>query len=125
MNGVVNISIGGVNYPLKFGMQSVMVYTDRCKKNLYPAGSKECELKVMIDLFYAGLYGHSLRNETEIISFAEASDLYEQLLQEPDFVEQSGKMWKCYIDAVVPYGEKLVAEEESKKKTPKKAPSKP
>lgn len=115
MNGIVNVNIKGQAYPLKFGMQAFLIFQDKSVNSNVSAESTEGRLKAVCDLFFAGLAGHSIRNEKPVLSYPECVDLFDELCMEPDFNDQVNAIWNCFNESVKPLTEPVKAEPIKKK----------
>lgn len=123
MNGVGKVKIKGVEYPLKFGVQALLVYEEEIGKNPLSNDSTAAGLAASCIIFYAGLVGNAIRSRQPILSFEEVFDLFhDELALEPDFNEQVMKMWEVFNLSIKPIiAEKTAEMEEVKKKARKKS----
>jgi len=123
MNGVAKVTIKGKEYPLKFGVQALMRYEERGKKSTVSDDDNINVITASINVFYAGLVGSNIRLEQPIISYADASDLYDELSLEEDYNEQLTAIWAAFNESVLPIiaARNPAAKEEDKKKVTRKS----
>lgn len=117
MNGVVNITIEGKLYTLRFGVQACMLFQDMSLKNpINPLINKEQNtIKLISELFHCGLFGNSIRNGEATLSMGETMDLFDKFGCEADFTDGCAKVWDAWSQSK--WGSELIAlGEEVKKK---------
>jgi len=100
MNGIVDVTIKGEVYSLKFGMQAIASLEERTTKGGLLITSTEGYSKFLSDLLYCGLLGNSIRKDIAIIPYDESMDLFEILSMQDDAADQYAKMTKCYFDSI-------------------------
>jgi len=120
MNGVAKVTIKGKEYPLKFGVQAMLVYEEEVNKNPLVEGVAAGMAATCIVL-YAGLIGNSIRSRQPVMPFEEVYDLmYDGLALEPDFNTQVTRMWDVFNESIQPIVKSKEDGESVKKKAPKK-----
>lgn len=92
MNGLAEIRVDGKTYALLFGMIGCMEFERRLVEK--PSENKE---KMLLDMIYGGLFGYAARHELPVPDYAETFDLFEKLVQEPDYIEQATKFQQVYF----------------------------
>lgn len=110
MNGIVELSIGGEKLTLQFGVQACMLFQDYAMKNTLDPLSPENHVKLLCDLFYCGLYGWHLRNQSQILTYAEAMEWFDKFSEEPTFEQDHVRIWQTYQSskwgtALIEYGQ--------------------
>lgn len=110
MNGVCDIRIEGVTYPLLFNIQANEELTASLMENPSPSN-----FKIMSDMIYAGMVGYAA---SEGIKYPARKDVYalcEKFLEEDDSKEQYEAVDKCYCTST--WGKKTIEDlDETKKK---------
>lgn len=116
MNGIVELKVKGKPLILKFGVQAAMLFQTIAAKNALDPQSTENHLKLMGDLFYAGLFGQALRSQSAVPTPEQAADIFDEFGEEKDFMAQMDVIWKVWTDSV--WGQELlrISEEIGKKK---------
>lgn len=103
-NGVVEVSIKGINYRLRFGMQAFLIFQEKSGKSTAKLDSLEGGLKAICDLFFAGMTGNSIRNELPIKSYCDCCDLFDELTMEPNFNDQVAELWRVFNESIKSIG---------------------
>lgn len=85
---VSEIKIGGVTYPLRFGVASASEMSMRTAENI--SGN---DFKLTQDLIYAGRMNHAIANDLPIPSYSEAYEITEDLYEDEEGQEKQTKMW--------------------------------
>lgn len=117
MNGVAKVTIKGQEYPLKFGVQALLLYEELVKENPLSQSTLAAGMAASCNVLYAGLTGSSIRSRQPVMSFEEVYDLmYDGLALEPDFNDQVAKMWEAFNLSVEPIIKQKEPEAGSKKK---------
>lgn len=107
---VSEITIGGVKYPLLFGVAAAREMSMRTSENI--SGN---DVKLTQDLLYAGRMNHAIANDLPIPSYTEAYQIVEILYEEEDGQEKQTKIWAEFEESKA--GRDWLAKiEESKKK---------
>jgi len=122
MSGIAKITVKGVEYPLRFGVRGLMKYEERVRLE---GVSEDQDINIItgsINVVYAGLYSASIRLEKPAMSFADASDLFDELSLETDYNEQLSAVWDAFNESVMPIiTARNPQPEEDKKKVQKKS----
>lgn len=115
MNGVIEITIDKKPYTFRFNVHACMLFQKKALNNSMSELSSEAHIKLMGDLFYCGLYGQSMRTQTEPLNYEAAMDLLDKFSEEDHFMESTAKLWDAW--KVSKWGSELVTfGEEIKKK---------
>jgi len=102
MNGVAKVTIKGQEYPIKFGVQALMLYEARANKSLVTDDENSNVITASVNVFYAGLVGACIRLELPMKSFSDACDLFDELALEETYNEQLAEIWEAFNASVLP-----------------------
>lgn len=90
-NGVAEIRVGGITYPLLFGRAAAQEMSDRTLSNL--SGNP---VKLLTDLVYSGMMNNAILNSQKFPSQTEVYLLVEDFSDEKDMLEQEKALWDTF-----------------------------
>lgn len=102
-NGMAEITVGGVKYPLLFGRASVQEMSDRCLIDM--TGNS---VVLLANLVYSGRMNYNKSESQPIVSYKEIWNLVEEFADEPDAQEQEKLLWEIFETSK--HGSKWVTE---------------
>lgn len=90
-NGITKITIGGEQYPLRFGRAAVEEMSRRSGENLSVNATK-----MLTDLVFSGMLNHSLAKDEQLPSYPDVYELIEAFQDEEDSSEQYAHLWETF-----------------------------
>lgn len=108
------IRIGGVEYPLYFGMQAAEEVGRRTEQYL-----TQNSFKIFVDIVYAGMSNHFTKLDVPPLSYKDVYELVEEFVNEDDSSEQQDAIARAFNESK--YGSELLQKYEDIKKKLEKA----
>lgn len=90
-NGMTKITVGGKEYPLRFGRAAVEEMSRRSAENL-----SANRVKMFTDLVFSGMMNNAIANDLPFPSYPEAYEMVEEFQDEPDASEQQNEIWGVF-----------------------------
>lgn len=94
MNGITEITVGGVKYPLLFGRAAAEEMNTRLFSELTPN-----DFKVTNDLIYSGMMNYAISRDLPIPRYSDVFTISELLYDEDDGSEQYQNLWKVFQES--------------------------